>query len=64
MTPPSASETFCIKEAEAKRWLDGHRTTYPGYYSWAEEYGAIAAARGFAISPVSGLIRWVEHQPH
>lgn len=59
MKAQTASENFCVKLEEAQRWLTGHRTTFPGYYAWAEEYGAIAAARGFAISPVSKLIRWV-----
>jgi intein/homing endonuclease len=59
MSYQTASENFCVKEEVAKSWLTGHRTTFPGYYAWAEEYGAIAAARGFAISPVSKLIRWV-----
>lgn len=60
MTAPTAAENFCVKEEVAQSWLTGHRTTYPGYYAWAEEFGAIAAARGYAISPVSGLWRWVD----
>ena len=59
MSALTAAENFCVKLEVAKSWLSGHRTTFPGYYAWAEEYGAIAAARGFAISPVSKLIRWV-----
>lgn len=61
MSYQTASENFCVKEEVAKSWLTGHRTTFPGYYAWAEEYGAISAARGFAISPVSKLIRWVKN---
>ena len=63
MTAPTAAENFCVKEEVAQSWLTGHRNTYPGYYAWAEEFGAIAAARGYAISPVSGLWRWVVLQP-
>jgi hypothetical protein len=63
MSASTAAENFCVKEEVAQSWLTGHRTTYPGYYAWAEEFGAIAAARGYAISPVSGLWRWVGSQP-
>jgi DNA polymerase I-like protein with 3'-5' exonuclease and polymerase domains len=62
MTAATASETFGVKESIASEWLKNHRKTYPGYYSWAEEYGGISASRGFAICPFTKGIRWVDEE--
>lgn len=62
MTAATASETFSVKESVAAEWLKNHRNTYPGYYSWAEEYGSISASRGFAICPFTNAIRWVDEE--
>jgi DNA polymerase-1 len=62
MTAATAAQNFGVKEEVASQWLSNHKTTYTGYYAWAEEYGKIAAARGFAVSPVSKLIRWVNEE--
>ncbi|TEX51490.1 MAG: hypothetical protein B7C55_05295 [Actinomycetales bacterium mxb001] len=62
MTSSTASETFSVKESVASDWLKNHRNTYPGYYSWAEEYGSISASRGFAICPFTNCIRWVDEE--
>jgi DNA polymerase-1 len=61
-TAESLSLLNHIKLEETKKWVQQHRKVYSGYHRWAEEYGRIGAARGFAVSPVSGLIRWVDEE--
>jgi DNA polymerase I-like protein with 3'-5' exonuclease and polymerase domains len=61
-TAESLSLLNHVKLAETEQWVKGHKQTYAGYHHWAEEYGAIAAARGFAVSPVSKAIRWVDEE--
>lgn len=55
----SISERNHVKLALAESWVKGHMSTYPGYYAWAEEYGNISAARGFARIPYTNCLRWV-----
>ena len=55
----SISERNHVKLADAEQWVKNHQTTYSGYYEWAEEYGNIAASRGFARIPYSHSLRWV-----
>jgi hypothetical protein len=54
----SISERNHVKLEVAEQWVKGHMETYPGYYAWAEEYGNISAARGFAIIPYIESKRW------
>jgi len=61
-TAESLSLLNHVKLEETEQWVSGHKTTYAGYHHWAEEYGAIAASRGFAVSPVSKAIRWVDEE--
>ena len=58
-SPQSVSSRNHIKLDVAESWVKRHKQTYAGYYAWAEYYGSIAAARGFAIAPYTGRIRWV-----
>jgi hypothetical protein len=55
----SISERNHVKLEVAEKWVKSHMETYPGYYIWAEEYGNIAAARGFALIPFTNNKRWV-----
>jgi hypothetical protein len=57
-TARSLSERNHVKLAVAEQWEKGHRTAYPGYYEWAEEYGNISAARGYALIPYTAGMRW------
>jgi hypothetical protein len=61
-TAESLSLLNHVKLEETELWVKGHKTTYAGYHHWAEEYGGIAASRGFAVSPVSQAIRWVDEE--
>lgn len=61
-TAESLSLLNHVKLEETQQWVSGHKATYAGYHHWAEEYGAIAASRGFAVSPVSKAIRWVDEE--
>lgn len=58
----SISERNHVKMEVAEQWVKGHMETYPGYYAWAEEYGNISAARGFAIVPYTNSLRWVAEE--
>ena len=61
-TAESLSLLNHVKLEETEQWVSGHKATYAGYHHWAEEYGAVAASRGFAVSPVSKAIRWVDEE--
>jgi DNA polymerase I-like protein with 3'-5' exonuclease and polymerase domains len=61
-TAESLSLLNHIKLEETTNWVKNHRLIYKGYHDWADEYSKIACARGFAVSPVSGLIRWVDEE--
>ena len=61
-SPQSVSSRNHIKLDVAESWVKRHKQTYAGYYAWAEYYGSIAAARGFAIAPYTGRIRWVAEE--
>jgi hypothetical protein len=61
-TPQSISERNHVRLELAQEWVKNHMLTYKGYYDWANEYGAIAAARGFAIIPYTGRLRWVAEE--
>lgn len=61
-TPQSISERNHVKLEVAETWVKNHRETYGGYYDWAEAYGALAAARGFCIVPLTSRWRWVSEE--
>jgi hypothetical protein len=59
-TAQSLSRLNHVPLEEAESWVRNHQKTYPQYYAWAHEFGAIATARGFAIAPWANSIRWVD----
>jgi DNA polymerase I-like protein with 3'-5' exonuclease and polymerase domains len=61
-TAESLSEQNYVKLEETKLWVKNHKLTYPGYHRWTEEFGGIALARGFSVSPISGLVRWIDEE--
>ena len=61
-TAQSLSSLNHVPLKETEQWVKGHERTYAGYHAWAQSYGALAAVRGFAVTPVSHYIRWVDEE--
>jgi DNA polymerase I-like protein with 3'-5' exonuclease and polymerase domains len=59
-TALAISQNNYVKEEVAKGWVENHKKTYANFHGWAQNFGNIAAARGYAITPYYGAWRYVD----
>jgi DNA polymerase I-like protein with 3'-5' exonuclease and polymerase domains len=59
-TASAISKNNYVKESVAEEWVKKHKETYDNFHKWCNEYGNIAAARGFATTPYFKVSRWVD----